>query len=73
MVYPALVYNLSRRDVDLADNRAYATYFIWELTWISSTPLDNVVDAIINNLECCVPLREFVSDGLYHSILTLYF
>ena len=73
MVYPALVYNVSRRDYEQADNQLYAQFLIWDLTWISKTPLDFVVDALLSQLECCVPTREYVSDGLYHTQLSLYF
>ena len=72
MGYPAIRYSLSNINSMYADNRAYNHLRCYEIIVISKTVDNPVIDKILS-LPYCSYNRHYVSDNLYHDVLTLYF
>lgn len=72
MKYPCIVYRRRPITNRHADNGVYKQDDGWEVTNISSDPLDDCVRKL-SLLPTCRPDRNFVSDNLYHSVFILYF
>lgn len=70
--YPAIIYN--RRDVekDRADNKTYRLKPSYNITVIDRNPDSCIVQHLLE-LDYCEFERQYVYDGLNHTILTLYF
>ena len=70
--YPAIIY--SRRDVekDRANNKTYRLKTSYNITVIDRNP-DSCIAQHLLELDYCEFDRQFVSDGLNHIILTLYY
>ena len=70
--YPAIIY--SRRDVekDRADNKTYRLKTSYNITVIDRNPDSCIVQHLLE-LDYCEFERQYVYDGLNHTILTLYF
>ena len=70
--YPAIIY--SRRDVekDRADNKTYRLKPSYNITVIDRNPDSCIVQHLLE-LDYCEFERQYVYDGLNHTILTLSF
>lgn len=72
MKYPCIVYNRQNIDRKYADNKSYKRSFCYKLTFINSDPDDVAIEKILE-----LPMsrfdRQFPSDGLIHTIFTIYF
>lgn len=70
--YPAIIY--SRRDVekDRADDKTYRLKPSYNITVIDRNPDSCIVQHLLE-LDYCEFERQYVYDGLNHTILTLYF
>ena len=70
--YPAIIYN--RRDVekDRADNKTYRLKPSYNITVIDRNPDSCIVQHLLE-FDYCEFERQYVYDGLNHTILTLYF
>lgn len=73
MKYDAIVYSRSNISIKRADNRAYSTYNKYTLICISRTKENPVVQRLIEELPMCSYDRGYVSNNLYHDVLTVYF
>lgn len=71
--YPCIVYSKSKPSVIKANNKNYKMNNQYLLTVISSEPDCEIADTLVNNFDYCSIDRNFVSDNLYHDILTLYY
>lgn len=73
MKYPAIVYELSDYSKLHADNITYSGFNEYKVTVISDDP-DNVIwKKLVNEMNWCSYGRRYVSEDLYHDVLTLYF
>lgn len=72
IAHPAIVYRLSKIDKKSADNRAYLLKPCYEITVIDPLP-DNPVIKKLLALPYCTYETGYVSDGLHHDRLTLYY
>lgn len=72
MQYPCIVY--TRRDIETirADNRNYLSNVRYDITLISRDPDEPVLFDLIQ-LDKCQYDRHYVSNGLHHDTLTLYY
>jgi hypothetical protein len=72
MQYPCIVY--TRRDIETirADNRNYLSNIRYDITLISRDPDEPVLFDLIQ-LDKCQYDRHYVSNGLHHDTLTLYY
>lgn len=72
LVYPCIIYNISRISSDYADNKKYFNRTSYSLTVIDRDP-DSKIPAELLKLDFCTFDRFFVSDNLNHFVLTIYF
>lgn len=70
--YPAIVYSRSRVDKRSADDTSYITTNCYELTVIDKRPDNEVINKLLK-LPMCYHSSHFISDGLNHDVLTLYY
>ena len=70
--YPAIIYSKSRIDKRSADDTSYITTNCYELTVIDKRPDNEVINKLLK-LPMCSHSSRFISDGLNHDVLTLYY
>ena len=70
--YPAIIYSKSRIDKRSADNTSYITTNCYELTIIDKRQDNEVINKLLK-LPMCSHSSHFISDGLNHDVLTLYY
>lgn len=73
IIYPALIYSRELINMLEADNRNYAGFNIYQLTWVSRVPMDPMVDYLLDELENIRYIHEYTADGLYHTRFRLYY
>lgn len=73
LTYPCFVYELSDIYVKSADDMKYSTYKRYEVTYISKTYDESVIDTIMNSFSHVVFSRPFRSDNLYHYVFFIYY
>jgi hypothetical protein len=69
--YPCIVYDLDNTPVLRADDRLYVRHKKYTVTVIDSDPYSTIPDLVLE-LPYCSHDRTFVTDNLYHYVLTLY-
>lgn len=72
MEYPAIKYSKSKIESTFASDARYSSNKRYELTVIDRKPDNSVIDKLLE-LPYCSYDRHYVSDGLNHDVLTLYF
>lgn len=72
MSYTAIKYSISDVDVRHADDTAYSKMTKYELVVIAKKPDDPVIEKLLE-LPYCSYDRHYVSDNMYHDVLTLYY
>ena len=71
MEYPAIRYRRSYVDITHADNVPYLHDYSFEVTVIDRNP-DSVITAALLKFPRCRYNRTYVSENLYHDVLTIY-
>lgn len=73
LTYPCIVYEISSRNVNYADNTRYKDMNQYTVTLIGKDPdNDEYIDQLLD-LPYCSFDRRFVSDNLYHDVFNLFF
>lgn len=72
MNYPAIVFEKAKITQQTANNKAYLRRRSYDLTVIDKKPDNPVIDKLLD-LPYCSFNRHYVSDGLNHDVLTLYY
>ena len=72
MQYPCIVYTRRNIETIRADNRNYLSNIQYDITLISRDPDEPVLFDLIQ-LDKCQYDRHYVSNGLHHDTLTLYY
>lgn len=70
--YPCIVYKLSNKSTRFANDMPYGWTNFYELTYISRTPDEDVLDQI-GMLKGCKFDRPFIIDNLYHYIYEIHY
>lgn len=70
--YPCIVYELDRIQNTHANNHPYIGSKRYSLTVIDQNPDSEIRDEVAN-LPYCSMDRSFVTEGLYHSVFTIYY
>lgn len=73
LTYPCFVYELSDIYVKPADNIKYASWKRYEVTYISKTYDESMIDLIMNSFDNISFSRPYRSDNLYHYVFFVYF
>lgn len=73
LTYPCIVYSVEDIDTLKANDRNYRMINKYELTIIDRDPDTEIHYRILGNYQMCRFDRAFVSDNLYHKVLSLYY
>ena len=73
MEYPCILYSLARPNVRYADNGRYLIFNQYDLTVIDRDEDSPIVDALCGHFSYCSFDRNYISDNLHHTALTIYF
>lgn len=71
--YPCTVYQLSDIYANSADDMNYKAVRRYQVTYITKSPADPLIDKFITEFSQISFSRHFTSDGLNHYIYDLYF
>ncbi len=69
--YPCIVYSETRIRNNHANNRVYIQHPFYTVTVMDKDP-DSKIKAAVSVLPKCTYDRSFISDGLYHTVFTIY-
>ena len=69
--YPCIIYTREGDRSQHADNIRYINHTSYRITVIDMDSDSEVVNDILNTLQSSRRSNEFVSDGLYHYIITI--
>lgn len=72
MKYPAILYSKGGINTKNANNNKYSMNIRYEIIVISKTPEHPVINKLLS-IPYCVYDRPYISDNLYHDVLTLYY
>lgn len=72
MQYPAIRYSKKKIDTIHANDSKYLMRECYELTVISRTPDHPVIKKLLE-IPYCSYDRPYISDNLYHDVLTIYY
>lgn len=73
LTYPCTIYSLSDIYSLRADNRNYKNQRRYQLTYITKSPADPLIDEFIEHFTMIRFSRYFTSDNLNHYIYDLYY
>ena len=71
--YPCIVYHRDYIDTRKADNRNYTIRNRYQLTVIDREEDNPVIYDILNHFTFCEYDRHYVSNGLHHDVISLYY
>lgn len=71
--YPCLVYELQNIRKVTADNRLYAKFKSYSMTYITWWPDNDTVDFLVSLPMCSFDGQPYKSDNLYHYKFTIYY
>lgn len=72
ITYPCIIYSRENIDTAHADNNPYKLEKQYQVTVIDEDP-DSVLPDTISNLPRSRFDRAYTSDGLHHTVFTIYF
>lgn len=73
MEYPCFVYNLSRLQVDRANNKPYFVSPSYTVTYIDEDPDSDIPKIMVNHfLHCSMSRSPYVVDGLNHWVFEVF-
>ena len=71
--YPCFVYSLSRIATKYASNTAYANHRCYNVTYISTEPVDDLLTDILTHFKYIRLDRIYTADELYHYVFVLFY
>lgn len=72
MDYTAIRFSLEKKSARYANDSKYSKMNRYQLIVISKRPDDPVIDKLLD-LPYCSYDRPYISDNLYHDVLTIYY
>lgn len=73
MMYPCIVYDLSKMKLVRADNKIYVNFKAYEIMYITKNPDDPMIETILNKFENINFDRQYKANNLYHNVYTLFY
>lgn len=73
MKYPCIMYNLTGKDAQFADNKRYLPYDQYDIKVISQNPDEPLVNQVLNAFDNISFDRPYKAENLYHYVYTLYY
>lgn len=71
--YPCIVYTKKQPDVKRANNSIYGFTNGYDLTFITKDPDSDIPEKLLKALPMSRMNPQFVTDGLYHNSITVYY
>lgn len=71
--YPCIIYSRKKIVQRAADNLNYIVRVGYQITCISRDPDNPIPMTLMNSLQMIYWENEYVTENLYHTILTLYY
>lgn len=73
MSYPCIRYSFEGDDVKRADDKRYITHGRYTITHMYKTIQNRLYDEIMDAFPFVSFDRNYIADGIYHDVFTLYF
>lgn len=73
MKFPAIVYSEEGEKTTYADNKRYVSHTRYTLTVIDKNPNSVIPNRIFEKFSYCSSDRNYIADGLYHFVFTIYY
>lgn len=71
--YNAIVYTKSNGNQERADNRTYHYTQSYDVLVIYTHPDADITEKLIDAFPMCYFSRSYISDGLYHDLLQIFY
>jgi hypothetical protein len=71
--YPCIIYKRDSSSAEYADNMTYMFTPEYQITYISTTSVNDVVEKLLDEFEMIRYIRHYVADNLSHDILNLFY
>ena len=72
IMYPCIIYSLSRVDIMRADDQAYQKYVCYYVTVMDKKPTSDIYDQILDEFPMSRLERTAVTDKINHWYMTIY-
>lgn len=73
MIYPCFVYKLADVRPLYANNKRYADFPCYTVTYISLLPADSKVKEILAKFPYCHFSRPYMADSLHHYVFDIFY
>lgn len=73
LVYPCIIYDFDRFDVDYSDDSIYRMHSKYSVTLIDKNPDSLIAESMMKKFKYISSNRSFVSDNLNHWVFTLFY
>ena len=73
LVYPCIIYNKTNIASNKADNKNYTNTDRYDVMFLGRDPDTDMPNKILEHFEYCNFSRRYVSDNIYHDVLSLYY
>lgn len=73
MTYPCIVYRRTGVHGDKADNSLYLYMDVYQVTVIDRDPDSVIFKGILESFEMSRLTTTFTTEGLHHSVITIYY
>lgn len=71
--YDCIIYKRGKARKIRADNKRYINHDFYELVAITRNPDSHIVDDLEQAFEYCEHQRSYITNGLYHHVIYLYY
>lgn len=73
ITYPCIIYNIGGGDSMYADNNNYHFTYQWEIKYLDTKPINDVVKKIMDEFQMVRFNRRYVNDHINHDVIILYY
>ena len=73
ITYPCIVYSIGGGDSMYADNKNYHFTYQWEIKYMDTNPVNDVVKKIMDTFQMTRFNRRYVADHINHDVIILYY
>ena len=73
LVYPCIIYSVGGGDSIYADNKNYYFTYQWEIKYLDTKPINDVVEKIMEQFQMARFNRRYTADHINHDVIILYY
>lgn len=73
MIFPCIRFKLDQTNIKYASNNTHTIRMRYQITYVSNSVNDSIIELLITNLAYCSFDRIYVSDNLYHYVFTIFY